>query len=100
MGQDLVKPKKLSIILTLTVACIVFFGSQVSPMVGYFAGLTALVAMIFASFMESFWPTRSKSENSVIFALFWGTMIGGVFPFLVKKYVESGFMGVYETLLF
>jgi len=98
-SQQLVKPKKQSIFLTITVVVIVFFGSQASAIVGYFSGLIGLLAIIFASFMDSFWPTRSKPENSVVFALFWGIMIGAVLPFTLNIFLEGGFKAVYEMLL-
>jgi hypothetical protein len=97
-GQELVTPKIQSILLTITVAIIVFIGSQTSAFVGYLSGLLTLLAIIFASCMDSFWPTRSKPENSVIFSLFWGTMIGAVLPFTLNIFLEGGFKAVYEML--
>ncbi|MEM7467868.1 MAG: hypothetical protein AAF387_13425 [Pseudomonadota bacterium] len=97
-SQQLVKPKKQSILLTITVVVIAFLGSQTSAVLGYLLGLMGLLAIIFASLMDSFWPTRSKPENSVAFALFWGMMIGAVLPFMLNIFLEGGFKAVYEML--
>lgn len=98
-GQELAKPNKQSILFTVIISIIVFVGSQASPVVGYFSGLIGLLVMIVASFMESFWPTRSKPENSFVFSLFWGIMIGGILPFTLDIFLEGGFNAVYEMLL-
>lgn len=96
-GQALIKPKTKSIIFALIVAFIVFWGSQASALFGYAAGLVGLLVIIVASFMDSFWPTRGKSENPVVFSLFWGIIVGGVFPFLLHTLLDDGLKGVYEV---
>ena len=70
----------------MIVAVVVLFGSLVSPVIGYLSGLTGLLAIIFASISDSFWPTRNKPENSIVFSLFWGVMLGGVVPMIVLTF--------------
>lgn len=98
-GQELARPKNLSIYSTAMVAVAVLFGSLVSSIVGYLSGLIGLLAIIFASITDSFWPTRNKPENSIIFSLFWGVMLGGVVPMIVNIFLEGGFKAVYEMLV-
>ena len=95
-GQELTKPKNQSIFFTVIVAVVVFLGSLVSPVVGYLSGLMGLLAIIFTN---SFWPTRNKPENSMVFSLFWGVMLGGVAPMILSIFLEGGFKAVYEMLL-
>ncbi len=98
-GQELTKPKSQSIFFTVIVAVVVFLGSLVSPIVGYLSGLIGLLAIIFASITDSFWPTRNKPENSMVFSLFWGIMLGGIAPMILSIFLEGGFKAVYEMLL-
>lgn len=97
-NQTLAKPKRLSVLLTISLAVMVFVGDLYSPVIGYLASLLGSVAMIFALFMHSFWPARNKPENPVVFAVFWGVMIGGVLPMLMDTFFERGFKGVYDLL--
>lgn len=98
-GQKLTRPKNQSIILTAIVAVAVLLSSLVSPVAAYFAGVTGLLAIIFALILESFWPTKNKQENSIVFSLFWGVMLGGIVPMVVSIFLESGFEAIYEMLI-
>lgn len=98
-GQKLTKPKNLSIFFTVIVTLAVFMGSLASPVVGYLSGLIGLLAIIFASILDSFWPTINKPENSVVFSLFWGVMLGGVIPMILSIFLEGGFEAIYEMFV-
>lgn len=78
------KPKPKSLLGTLAVTVSVFIGSQTSAVVGYVLALSALVLIIVATLqMELIWPTRTKTENPLVFSLFWGLMIGLIGPGLI-----------------
>jgi uncharacterized RDD family membrane protein YckC len=95
-NQSLVMPKKKSLLGALAITVVAFLGSQVSAFVGYLVALFALIIMVVALSMTSIWPTKVKQENSIVFSLFWGTMVGGILPFLIKVYLEGGVKAVYE----
>ena len=95
-GQKYSTPQTKSIIGVLFVTCLAFFGSQVSPIAGYFLALLTLLIMITAMYMNSIWPTQARKENFLIFSLFWGLIIGTLVPFLVTTYIEGGASAVYE----
>ena len=92
----LAKPKTNSLLGALTVTVLVFLGSQASFVVGYILALSTLFMIVVAMYMESIWPTRSKNENSLVFSLFWGLLIGLILPFLITTYLEGGATAVYE----
>jgi drug/metabolite transporter (DMT)-like permease len=96
-SNALARPGKVSLWLTLTVAIFTFYGSQASASLGYLCALLCLVAMIFASSLNSFWPTGRKAENPLVFAMFWGSLIGVVFPFLLQTFFDKGLQGVFEV---
>lgn len=98
-GQELARPKNKSILFSVIVAVVVLWGSSVSPVVGYLSGLIGLLAIIFASISDSFWPTKNKPENTIVFSLFWGVMLGGIVPMIVSIFLEGGFEAVYEMLV-
>jgi uncharacterized membrane protein len=95
-NQSPAMPKKKSLLGALAITVVAFLGSQASAFVGYLVALVALVIMVVALSMTSIWPTRVKQENSIVFSLFWGTMIGGILPFLITVYLEGGVQAVYE----
>ena len=95
-GQGLAKPQIKSLVGTLAVIFLVMLGSQTSAVIGYVFALAALVMITVAMHMESIWPTHSRKENSLVFSLFWGLMIGAVTPFLVTTFLEGGVSAVYE----
>lgn len=91
------KPQRKSLLGMLVVIVIVIFGSQASPLFGYVIALSALIMLIVATMnMGSIWPMQSRKENSLIFSLFWGLMIGAIVPFLVTTFLEGGTSAVYE----
>lgn len=92
------KPNRQSITFTVIVAALVFWGSVQSPILGYAAGLIGLLSLIFASLLDSFWPTANKPENPFVFSIFWGVMLGGAAPMMLDIFVEGGFQAVYELL--
>jgi len=93
-GQRLAKPQRKSLFGALTVTIVVIFGSQTSAVIGYFLALSALIMIIVAMHMESIWPTQARKENSLVFSLFWGLMIGAIVPFLVTTFLEGGVSAV------
>ncbi len=95
-GQGLAKPQIKSLVGALAVTVVVMFGSNSSAILGYVFALSTLVMIVVAMHMESLWPTQSKKENSLVFSLFWGLMIGGIVPFLVTTFLEGGASAVYE----
>ncbi|TGD70613.1 hypothetical protein E4634_20925 [Mangrovimicrobium sediminis] len=92
------KPKPHSLIGALIVSVLVWAGAYISSFVGYLLALLSLVMIIVVVITDSVWPTERKQENAVVFALFWGCMIGGILPFIIVKYVEGGFEALYELL--
>jgi len=97
-GQSLTKPQTKSLLGTLVVIALVILGSQTSPMIGYLLALAALIIIIVAMHMNSIWPTQSKKENTLVFSLFWGLMLGLIAPFLVTTFLEGGASAVYDLL--
>jgi hypothetical protein len=95
-GQRLARPQINSLVGTLTVIVLVFLGSQASAVIGYVFALSALVMIIVAMHMESIWPTQSRKENSLVFSLFWGLIIGTLVPFILTTFLEGGASAVYE----
>lgn len=95
-GQGLAKPQTKSLIGVLVATIIVMLGSNISAVIGYFLALTALVMIIVAMQMESIWPTKSKKENSLVFSIFWGLMLGAIAPFIMTTFLEGGMSAVYD----
>lgn len=95
-GQSLAKPQAKSVLGALFVAALAMFGSQATPLLGYVFALLAMVMIIVVSLMDSAWPRQSRKENSLVFSLFWGLMIGIVLPGLVSTFMEGGVAGLYE----
>lgn len=95
-GQGLGKPQGKSLLGALIVTVLVMLGSLTSPVFGYFFALSALVMIIVAMHMGSIWPTQSRKENSLVFSLFWGLMIGALVPFFVTTFLDGGLSAVYE----
>ncbi len=73
-------------------------GSQTSPAIGYVLAISAMAMIIIAMHMESIWPTRRRTENALVFSLFWGLMLGAVGPFLAKTFLEGGASAIFEML--
>ena len=63
-----------------------FAGQQMSPKIGYYLALLAMLSIVAASFTDSFWPSKQKPENPLVFGLFWGLMLGLLLPFVLSKY--------------
>jgi Mg/Co/Ni transporter MgtE len=96
LGEGLVKPQAKSLFGTLAVTALVFLGSQTSAVAGYVLALSALFMIVVAMHMESIWPTKARKENSLVFSLFWGLMVGAIVPFLVTTFLKGGASAVYE----
>jgi len=99
IDSTLIKPKTQSIVLTIVIAIAVFWGADFSPIVSYFLGVGCLVLMIVASLIQPFWPTRRKTENTIVFSLFWGIILGAIVPSLLNILLKEGFAGIYELLV-
>lgn len=97
-GQGPAKPQTKSLVGALAFAVLVFFGSRTSPFAGYLLALFTLIMIVVAMYMKSIWPTKSKKENSLVFALFWGLIVGAIVPFLISTYLEGGATALYEIL--
>lgn len=95
-GQGPAKPQNKSLFGALAVTVSVILGSQTSPVIGYVLALSALLMIIVAMHMESIWPTKARKENSLVFSLFWGLMIGAIVPFIVTTFLEGGASAVFE----
>ena len=95
-GQGLAKPQTKSLVGALAVVALVMIGSKASPRLGYVFAVSALVMIIVAMHTESVWPTQSRKENSLVFSLFWGLMIGSILPFIVTAFLEGGASAVVE----
>lgn len=91
-------PQVRSLLGALALTVLVMVGSQASAVIGYVLALSALVMIIVAMHMESIWPTQSRKENSLVFSLFWGLMIGAIVPFVVTTFLEGGASAVFEML--
>ncbi len=98
-GQGLGKPQAVSLLGALIVVVLVMLGSLTSPVFGYVFALSALVMITVAMYMESIWPTQSRRENSLVFSLFWGLMIGAIVPFLVTTFLDGGISAVFEIFI-
>lgn len=96
-NNTLKKPKKKSIFLTFVVTFAVYFGAQFSPYIGYLLALLTMLLIGFAS--DSIWPTFKKTENSLVFSLFWGLIIGLVIPYLMKKISHEGFGSIIDLVM-
>ena len=96
-AQKYTKPQMISFIGALVTACLTLAGSQFSPAIGYCLGLLTMLILIIAMHTNSIWPTQAKKENTLIFALFWGLMLGTLLPFLIITFINEGFSGIYEV---
>jgi len=96
VDQGIGKPQSKSVIITIVATILVFIASMSSPLVGYFLALLTLVMIIVAIQMDSIWPSISKKENSFVFGLFWGLIIGAIVPFLISTYMEGGASAMLE----
>ena len=94
--QGFAKPQSKSLFGTLVVTVLVILGSQTSAVMGYVLALSALLMIIVAMHIESIWPAKARKENSLVFSLFWGLMIGGIVPFIVTTFLEGGASAVFE----
>jgi len=95
-GDKLVKPKKISLLLSIVFAIIVYFLSRISPMISY---ILALAVLIIEGFMDMpWWPTQAREENVVAFSITWGLILGLVLPFLISIFMDKGFEGIIEML--
>tara|TARA_R110002110_G_scaffold405241_1_gene624168 strand:+ start:1747 stop:2061 length:315 start_codon:yes stop_codon:yes gene_type:complete len=97
-GQGLAKPTVKSLVGTLAVIILAMLGSRASPVLGYVFAVSALIMIIVVMLTDSIWPTQSRKENSLVFALFWGLMIGVIAPHLVSTVSEGGVSAIYELL--
>ena len=98
-NQRLIKPKSISLLLTLIIAFIAFASSQSSAFIGYLIALLALLTIIIAMHTKSIWPTKTQVENPFIFSLFWGLMVGLLLPFLIATYLDGGLKRIYEMIM-
>ena len=85
--QKLKRPKLISLILTILVALAAYYIQHVSAFGGYLLALLALIMIIVASLTNSYWPTKQKSEQPILFSLFWGLMLGLILPFIIVEYL-------------
>jgi len=97
-GDKLIKPKNISLLLSIVIAIIVFFLSQISAFIGYFLALFTLIMIIVAELMGSIWPTQTKEENVLVFSLFWGLLFGVLVPFIMSIFMDKGFGGIIDML--
>ncbi|MEE4250125.1 MAG: hypothetical protein V2I38_06005 [Alcanivoracaceae bacterium] len=95
-GQGLARPQRKSLLGAFAVIVLVLLGSQASAILGYLFALSAMIMIIVAMHMESIWPTHAKKENSLVFSLFWGLMIGAIVPFLITTFLKGGVTAVLE----
>ena len=96
-NDALKRPNKKSIFFTLIVAIAAYFSSQLSAYVGYFLVLLTMLVIGIAS--DSVWPTIKKTENSFVFSLFWGLIIGLVVPYLITKITSEGFESIINLII-
>ena len=95
-GQGPAMPQTKSIVGAIAIAGLVLIGSKTSPLIGYVFALSTLIMIVVAMYMASIWPTQSRKENSLVFSIFWGLIIGGIVPFLITTFLEGGVSAVYE----
>ena len=95
-GGSFTRPKFKSFAGAVLVAVFVWGGSQLSSFFGYIVALFSMLMIVVAMQMESIWPRERKQENTVVFAMFWGCMLGALFPFLVIVFLEGGVEALYE----
>ena len=86
-NQKLQKPKKQSLIFVLLVAIAAYYIQQVSAFGGYLLALLTLLMIIIASWTNSYWPTKQKPENPIVFPTFWGLILGLILPFIISEYL-------------
>ena len=90
------KPSKVSIIATMVIAIMSFLGQQASPIIGYLLAMLTLIMIFAVTIGLEVWPRIGQKENSLVFSLFWGLMLGLIMPFAVQVLLEEGFEGLYE----
>ena len=91
------RPQTISIVLTPVVAVGAYFGAAYSPMIGYTLAILTMLLIGFAS--RSVWPTRKQSENPIVFALFWGLILGLVVPMLLSILMTEGIAGIWDMVV-
>lgn len=82
------RPKLLKkLLLTLVFAIVSYFIQLHYPLVA-FCLLILLILMIGATEFSNFAsPSKTKSEWPILFALFWGMLIGLLLPFVIEEYL-------------
>jgi len=99
-GNDrLAKPRTVSLVLALIIAFVVFALTKVSAVATYVIALMTFVILIITSYTGSIWATRGKQENIIIFAMFWGLIIGAVIPFLISTFLKGGISDLTKLFL-
>ncbi len=85
-------PQRSSIIMALIIAVAAYFGSRISPYVGYSLALLFLLLITLGSLFDklAWWPKENMPENGYSFAAFWGIGIGLILPFVMSEYVFPG----------
>ena len=97
-NDTLIKPKNKSFFFAFVIALAAYFGAQESPLIGYFLALLTMLLIGFAS--DSIWPTIKKTENPIVFALFWGLVFGLFIPYLIKKISNEGFLSIIDLVIY
>ena len=96
-GDNFTRPKFKSLAGFFLIAIFVWGGSQVSSFFAYIVALLSMLMIVVAVQMESIWPRKRKQENTEVFAIFWGCLLGVLFPFLVIVFLEGGVEALYEV---
>ena len=96
-GDNFTRPKFKSLAGVFLIALFVWGGSQLSNFFAYLVALLSMLMIVVAVQMESIWPRKRKQENTIVFAIFWGCMVGAIFPFLVNVFLEGGVEALYEV---
>ena len=74
--------------------------ASTSPYMGYDLALATMVLIgVQASGILAIWPNRKRREHPVVFAVFWGLMLGLIVPGMIETIQEKGLAG-WWTLLF
>jgi hypothetical protein len=90
-NDKLIKPTKLSIIMTLVLSLAIWFVSNTFPIIGLGLAILALGLLAYQCLFDlHVWPTFKQAENPLLFSIYWSLIAGLIIPFLSTELIENG----------
>ncbi|KZY63837.1 MAG: hypothetical protein MK096_14010 [Oleiphilaceae bacterium] len=94
-NDKLIRPKNLSITITLVLSLLMWFASNTFPIIGLGLAILALGLLAYQClFYLHVWPTFKQPENPLLFSIYWSLIAGLIIPFLITELIENGVGGI------